>query len=177
MALKAEIYKAELEVVDMDRNHFQTYRLTLACHPSETIERMMLRLLAFALNAGEGLAFGKGVSDSDEPDLWLRDYEGRIKLWVELGHPDEKILSKAVKQAERVIVYTFSGRPELWWDPIKARFAGKESLSVYNIAPTSAAALGKMAERAMDIQVSVQDGEIWVRSGAGAEHRVELGRL
>ena len=89
MALKATIYKAELEIVDMDRNYYATHRLTLACHPSETAERLMIRLLAFALNADERLEFGKGISDSDEPDLWQKDLAGAIELWIELGHPDE----------------------------------------------------------------------------------------
>jgi uncharacterized protein YaeQ len=85
MALKATIYKAELEIVDMDRNYYATHRLTLACHPSETAERLMIRLLAFALNAHERLEFGRGISDSDEPDLWLKDLTGEIELWIEIG--------------------------------------------------------------------------------------------
>lgn len=176
MALKAEIYKAELEVVDMDRNHYETYRLTIACHPSETLDRMMLRLLAYALDAAEGLAFGKGVSDSEEPDLWLKDYEGRIRLWVELGHPDEKVLAKAVKQADMVKVYTFSPRPSVWWDPIALRFAQADNLQVINVDAASAKALGALAEKGMSIQVSVQDGSVTVRDAKGAEVEVAMER-
>ena len=112
MAMKAAIYKAELEIVDMDRNYYATHRLTLACHPSETAERLMIRLLAFALNAHERLEFGKGISDSDEPDLWQKDLAGTIELWIELGHPDERTLSRAlgsIPSRHRLHVFRESG--------------------------------------------------------------------
>ena len=142
MALKATIYKAELEIVDMDRNYYATHRLTLACHPSETGERLMIRLLAFALNAHERLEFGKGISDSDEPDLWLKDLTGEIELWIELGHPDERVLSRALGRSSRVIVYTYSANPQLWWDPVKSRFEGEKKLSVFHVSARSAKDLG-----------------------------------
>ncbi len=177
MALKAEIYKTELEVVDMDRNHYETYKLTIACHPSETLDRMMLRLLAYALDACEGLVFGKGVSDSEEPDLWLKDYEGRIRLWVELGHPEEKILAKALKQADLVKVYTFSTRPALWWEPLAPRFAQEKKLQVIHVDAAAVKDLGALAEKGMSIQVSVQDGAVTVRNAKGAQLEVGMERL
>ena len=163
MALKSTIYKAELEIVDMDRNYYATHKLTLACHPSETAERLMIRLLAFALNAHERLEFGKGISDSDEPDLWLKDLTGVIEVWIELGHPDEKALAKAIGRSPRVIVYTYSANPDRWWDPIKSRFEGERKLSVSNVSPRSAKDLARMAAPSMNLQCSVQDGEIWFR--------------
>lgn len=163
MALKATIYKAELEVVDMDRNYYATHRLTLACHPSETGERLMIRLLAFALNAHERLEFGRGISEADEPDLWLKDLAGSIELWVELGHPDERVLARAIGRSDRVIVYTYSARPELWWDPIKRRFEGERKLSVFHVDAGSAQALARMVRSTLSVQCSIQDGEVWLR--------------
>jgi len=174
MALKSTICKATLDDVDMDRNHYAEYRLTLARHPSETDERMMLRLLAFALNADERLAFGKGISDSDEPDLWLKDLSGGIELWVELGQPDERIVAKACKRSARVVVYPYSQRPALWWDPLRDSLSRFPKLSVVQVDAGSARALGALASTDMDIQVSVQDGQVTVRDDDGAEVPVAL---
>jgi uncharacterized protein YaeQ len=163
VAQKATIYKAELEIVDMDRNYYATHRLTLACHPSETGERLMIRLLAFALNAHERLEFGKGISDADEPDLWLKDLAGAVELWIELGHPDERVLARALGRSNRVVVYTYSARPELWWDPIKRRFEGERKLSVFHVDAVSAQSLGRMGKSSTSLQCSIQDGEVWFR--------------
>ncbi len=174
MALKATIHKAELEIVDMDRNYYATHRLTLACHPSETAERLMIRLLAFALNAHARLEFGKGISDSDEPDLWLKDLTGVIELWIELGHPDEKVLAKAIGRSPRVIVYTYSANPDRWWDPIKQRFGGERKLSVFHVSAQSARDLARLAAPSMNLQCSIQDGEIWFRDDKDGAVRVEM---
>jgi uncharacterized protein YaeQ len=163
MASKGTIYKAELEIVDMDRNYYATHRLTMACHPSETGERLMIRLLAFALNAHERLEFGKGISDSDEPDLWQKDLAGEIELWIELGHPDERVIARAVGRSPRVIVYTYSAHPDRWWDPIGHRFEKEKRLSVFHVNPGSARELAKLAGSSMNLQCSVQDGEAWFR--------------
>jgi len=85
MALSSTIFKVQLDLSDLNRNHYKSYKLTLARHPSENDQRMMLRLLAFALYADEQLAFTKGISTTDEPDLWLKNYSGEIELWIELG--------------------------------------------------------------------------------------------
>jgi uncharacterized protein YaeQ len=173
MALKATIYKAELEVVDMDRNYYATHRLTLACHPSETGERLMVRLLAFALNAHDRLEFGKGIS-SDEPDLWQKDLSGEIELWIELGHPEEKLLARAVGRAARVVVYTYSANPRLWWDPLRRRFDGEERLSVFHVGARSARDLAGLADTSMHLQCSIQDGETWFRDDNGNAVQVEM---
>jgi len=117
MALKSTIFKADLQIADMDRNYYQGHSLTLARHPSETDERMMVRLLAFALFADERLEFGRGLSADDEPALWRKDLTGAIELWIEVGLPDERELRKACGRAERVVVLCYGGRgAELWWD-------------------------------------------------------------
>jgi uncharacterized protein YaeQ len=174
MASKGTIYKAELEIVDMDRNYYATHRLTMACHPSETGERLMIRLLAFALNAHERLEFGKGISDSDEPDLWQKNLTGDIELWIEIGHPDERVIARAVGRSSRVIVYTYSANPERWWDPIGRRFEREEKLAVFNVDPGSARDLARLAESSMSLQCSVQDGEVWFRDGKENAVHVEM---
>jgi len=177
MALKATIYKAELEIVDMDRHVYETRKLTLARHPSETDERLMVRLLVFALHACESLEFGGGVSDSGEPDLWIKHPGGETELWIELGHPDAKVLSKALGRARKVVCYTYSALPERWWNPIKADFARTTNLEIRSISAVSASALAAMASTNMKVQCQIQDGEIWFRDSEGREAKVEIGKL
>ena len=118
MALKSTICKASLQVADMDRNYYADHALTLARHPSETDERMMARVLAFALNAHERLEFGKGLSDTEEPDLWQKDLTGLTEHWIEVGQPDDKRLLRASGRSARVTVYAYGNRADLWWKPI-----------------------------------------------------------
>src|SRR5678816_1520267 len=113
MALKATIFKAELSIADVDRGYYADHALTIARHPSETDGRMMVRLLAFALNAHERLEFGKGLSDTDEPDLWQKSLTGAIEHWIEVGQPDDKRLLRACGRADRVTVYAYGNRAEL----------------------------------------------------------------
>ena len=115
MALKATIFKAALQIADMDRGYYAEHPLTIARHPSETDERMMLRVLAFALHAGPGLAFGRGLSTDDEPDLWQRDLTGAIRLWIDVGLPDEKLVRRACGRADEVVVYAYGRGADLWW--------------------------------------------------------------
>jgi uncharacterized protein YaeQ len=161
MALKSTIYKAALSISDMDRNHYADHVLTVACHPSETAERMMVRLLAFALNAHEYLTFGKGLSDIDEPDLWQKDLTGAIEHWIEAGQPDEKRILKACGRAARVTVYAYSHNAELWWKPIAGQLARARNLAVMRIAPDAARALSKLAARNMQLQCTIQEGQVW----------------
>jgi uncharacterized protein YaeQ len=164
MAIKSTIYKATLQVADMDRHYYADHALTIARHPSETDERMMIRCLAFALNAGESLAFGKGLSDADEPDLWQRDLTGAIQVWIEVGQPDEKRILRACGRADRVLVYAYSHSAALWWKPITGKLERTTNLTVLRISAPTAAALSKLAERAMDLQCTIHEGEIWVRN-------------
>ena len=142
MALKATVVKAELQISDLDRHHYATYPLTLAQHPSETDERLMVRLIAFALFASERLEFGKGLSNEDEPDLWRRDYTGEIEQWIDLGQPDESRIRKACGRARQVVVVTYGGRTaDLWWEKQSAALSRLDNLTVIDIAPESVEAL------------------------------------
>jgi uncharacterized protein YaeQ len=163
MALKATIFKTTLNIADMDRHYYGDHQLTLAQHPSETDERLMVRLLAFALNASEALTFTKGISTDDEPDLWQKSLSDDIELWIELGLPDESRLRKACGRAAQVILYTYGGRAvPLWWEKIQSRVSRFDNLTIVELPPEATAALGAMADRNMNLQVTIQDGEVGI---------------
>jgi uncharacterized protein YaeQ len=166
VAIKATIFKAELEVSDMDRSHFATHSLTLARHPSETDERMMVRLLAFALNADERLEFGRGLSAEDEADLTKTDLTGAIEAWIDVGLPDERRLRKAAGRARWVTVYTYGGRAaQLWWNANEGTLARLGNLSVVDLSPESTRALADRAGRNMTVSCTIQDGHVWFAEG------------
>lgn len=166
MALKATIFKADLQIADMDRHHYADYSLTLARHPSETDERMMVRLLAFALSADTGLGFGKGLCVDDEPDLWRKDLTGAIALWIDVGLPDERWLRKACGRAQRVRVYAYGGRGvAVWWGQNQSLLARLANLEVFNLPLAGTQALAALASRTMRLQCTIQDGQVWLTDG------------
>ena len=166
MALKATIFKASLQVSDIDRNYYGEHVLTLARHPSETDERMMMRVLAFALNAHPQLAFGKGLSNADEPDLWHKDLTGAIEHWIDVGQPDEKRLVRASGRSGRVSVYAYGNKVETWWKASADRLKRARNLAVWSVPATASESVGKFAERAMQLQCMVQEGQVWFGSTA-----------
>ncbi|MEM8514644.1 uncharacterized protein YaeQ [Massilia sp. MP_M2] len=165
MAIKATIYKADLSIADMDRNYYHEHSLTIARHPSETDERVMIRVLAYALHADPALAFTKDLFDVDEPALWLKDLTGAIDLWIEVGHPDEKRLLKAAGRAEKVIVYSYSATSSIWFKGIANKIERAKNVSVINIPSDISAQLEKMASRSMALQCTIQDGQVWLTDG------------
>ena len=184
MALKSTIYKANLSVADIDHAYYADHALTLARHPSETDERMMVRLLALALNAhelvdtcqGDGtLAFGAGLSDPDDPDLWIKDYTGAIRLWAEVGQPEEKPLLKACQKADVVRVYAFHHACDVWWRGIESKLHKLDKLQVWRVPSGEAQALARMAERNMQLQATIQEGTLTI-SGASDSVHIELTR-
>ncbi len=166
MALSATIFKADLTVTDMDRGYYATHALVLARHPSETDERMMARLLAFALNAGEDLVFGKGLSSDDEPALWRKDLTGMIELWIEVGLPDEKLVRKACGRAAQVRLYTYGRNAAKWWQDAQGTLARPDNLTVIELPPAATQDMAKLAQRTMQLQCTVQDGTAWLTDGA-----------
>lgn len=166
MALTATIYKVSLSVADMDRSYFHAHALTVARHPSETEERVAVRLLAFALHAHERLEFGKGLSADDEPALWLKELTGEIKLWIDVGQPEEKRLRKACGRANQVIVYSYGGRSaDLWWQQNQALLADRRNLSVYAVPPSATSAVAQMIQRTITLHVTVQEETVWINDG------------
>lgn len=164
MALKATIFKASLQVSDIDRNYYGEHALTLARHPSETDERMMMRVLAFALNAHERLSFGKGLSDADEPDLWRKDLTGTIEHWIDVGQPDEKRLVRASGRSGRVSVYAYGSRVDAWWKASADRLQRARNLAVWRVPAPASESVGRLAARAMQLQCMVQEGQVWFSS-------------
>lgn len=165
MALKSTIYKAEISIADMDRNYYGSHTLTLARHPSETDERLMIRVLAFAIHADEALVNAKGLSDTEEPDLWQMDLTGAIQLWIEIGQPDERRLLKAAGRSEKVMVYSYSAASHVWWKQLASKIDRAKNVGVVNIDAETSAALEKMAQRTMQLQCTIQDGQIWLTDG------------
>lgn len=172
MALKSTIFKAELQLADLDRSHFGEYPLTLARHPSENDQRMMVRLLAFALYASETLAFGRGLSNEDEAALTDTDLTGCIERWIDVGLPDERNIRRACGRARQVVVLAYGGRQaEIWWQQSADKLAGLKNLTVLALPPEQSAALAGLAERNMRLQCTIQDGTIWI---GGDSKQVEL---
>jgi uncharacterized protein YaeQ len=160
MAANATIHKAELSISDMDRHYYATHVLTLARHPSETVERLMVRLLAFALHADERLEFGKGLGD-EEPALWRHGYDDSIEQWIELGQPDEARIRKACARARQVVVVTYAGRAaDVWWEKVGGALARHDNLTVVDIDETTVHQLAALCERSMRLQCLIQDGEL-----------------
>ena len=165
MAPKATVVKVELQVSDMDRHYYATHMLTLAQHPSETDERLMVRLLAFALFADERLEFGRGLSSEDEADLWRRDYTGDIEQWIDLGQPDESRIKKACGRAQQVVVVNYSGNgANIWWDKVGPSLSRIKNLTVLDIPAATVDALATLIQRGMRLNCLVQDGEVQLMS-------------
>lgn len=169
MALKSTIFKANLQIADIDHGYYADHALTLARHPSETDERMMVRLVALALNAhqlqsvcnGDGtLAFGAGLSNPDDPDVSLIDFTGRHRLWIEVGQPEDKPLMKACSKADAVMLYCFSSASEVWWRGIQTKLTRPKNLQVWRVPTEASQALVALAKRSMQLQATVQENTL-----------------
>ena len=179
MALKSTIYKAQLQIADIDHNYYADHALTMARHPSETDERMMVRLVALAFNAHQlkdlchgdaTLAFGAGLSDPDDPDVSLTDFTGRKRVWIEVGQPEEKPLSRACSKSDRVLVYPFNHAAEIWWRGIENKLNRQSKLGVVRIPSEASQAMASMAERSMQLQATIQEGGMTLSSNLGSVH-------
>jgi uncharacterized protein YaeQ len=176
MSPKATVHKAQLQVSDMDRHYYASHTLTLAQHPSETDQRVMVRLLAFALFADERLAFGRGLSSEDEPDLWRKSLTGDIEQWIELGQPDESRIRKACGRAREVVVLGYSGRGfDVWWEKNAAALVRYANLRVLDLPAGTAESLAALLGRNMDLQCLIQDGQVQVM-GANESVSVTINR-
>ena len=167
MATGATIYRADLSIADIDRSYYANHALTVARHPSETEERLMVRLLAFALYADEELVSGRGLSSDDEPDLWRRDPTGLIDLWLSVGLPDAKWLRKAASRSRRVVLIAYGSRVDAWWSRSAPDLVRFDHLTVLSLQPAQTAELARLAARSMRFDVSIQDGNAWFGSPAG----------
>jgi uncharacterized protein YaeQ len=176
MALKSTVYKVALQIADMDRALYADHQLTVALHPSETEERMMVRVLAFALQVAADdergqLQLARGLSDTDEPDLWQHDLTGQLIHWIDVGQVDDRRLIKASGRAERVTLYAFAASVPVWWAGIENKLTRLRHLQVWQIPAAQSQALATLAQRSMQLQVTVQDGQVWIGNG---ERSVEI---
>jgi uncharacterized protein YaeQ len=180
MAIKSTVFKVSLQIADIDHGYYADHALTLARHPSETDERMMVRLAALALHAhqlqtvcgGDGtLAFGAGLSNPDEPDVWLRDFTGRTRLWIEVGQPEDKPLLKACGKSDTVVVYCFHHAAEVWWRGIESKLSRAQNLSVFRIPSEASQALAALAQRSMQLQATIQEGVLMLGDG---KHSIDV---
>jgi len=167
MAIKATAFKAAINIADMDRHYFADHALTQARHPSETDERMMVRVLAFVLFAEEGLVFGKGISNDEEPDLWLKDLTGRIKRWIEVGLPDMRLISKACGRADQVVVVSYGRAAGIWWNENRDKLQRQNKLFVLKLTCDTTQTISALANRNMQLQCTIQEGHIMMTSAAG----------
>ena len=159
MATKSTVYKAELEISDIDRSYYATHSITMAQHPSETDRRLMARLIAFVLFADERLEFGRGLSNEEDPDLWRRDYTGNIECWIELGQPDESAVRRACGRAQQVILVNYSGNSaEVWWTKNESSLARSKNLTVIDLDSSDVEAATRFLQRTMRLQVMIQEG-------------------
>lgn len=177
MAIGSTIYKAELSIADIARGYYTDHVLSLARHPSETEERLMTRLLAFALHAHEDLTFGRGISTDDEPDLWQKDLTGTIDLWIDVGLPDERSVRKACGRARRVVVLAYGRRKlDMWWQQNAEALARNRNLEVLAISADETSQLAALAQRSMRLSCTIQEGSAWVGSDHSGIH-IEIQHL
>lgn len=174
MALKSTVFKVDLQIADMDRNYYQSHALTIAQHPSETDERVMVRILAFALYASDSLIFGKGLSAEDEPDLWQKDLTGAIELWIDVGLPDEREIRKACGRSRQVVVIIYGrAAADIWWNQHRSKLEKLNNLTVLKLPAEITQELAEMIGRTMQLQCTIQDREVLV-SGESKSVSVEV---
>ena len=182
MALKSTVFKADLALADIDHGCYTDLGLMLARHPSETDERMMMRLAALALNAHQvqdlcggdaKISFGAGLSSPDEPDVQLVDFTGRIRLWIEVGQPDDKALAKACSKADQVMVYVYGSAAEIWWRGIESKLTRLDRLQVWRVPTDQAQALASLAARSMQLSATVQESQLTLTDASGSSLSIE----
>jgi uncharacterized protein YaeQ len=170
VAIKPTIYKLRIALSDLERNYYDTLNLTVALHPSETPERMMARVMAYCINAQEGLSFAKGLSDVDEPDMWVRTLDDQTNLWIDVGEPAHDRIKKASRQARQVRVYSFNSKSDVWWEQGKSKF-GMLKADIFRLNHTDIEALTSLLARTMDFSVTITGQSAYV---AGDNGEVEV---
>ena len=165
MALKPTIYKAQVELADSDRSHYDSLTLTLAQHPSETLERMAVRLMAYCLNAGRSLEFTRGLSTVDEPDLWSHSDSGETEHWIEVGQPEGPRLRKACGRARQVSVYAFGRSAATWWKLNSEAISTLPRLQVWQFDWPEVEAAASLLHRTVKLNVSIVGGTLYLDNG------------
>ena len=163
MAISSTIYKADIQISNMDSNYYQNHQLTIAKHPSETETRLMVRLVAFMLYADEALTFGNGISNKDEPDLWKKDLTGAVDLWIDVGMPDEREIRKACGKARQVVVILYGGnKANLWWNDNQTLLKRNKNLTIIILSQETTTKIEKTVSRNMKFSCTIEDGQVWL---------------
>ncbi|MFT4824635.1 MAG: hypothetical protein ACI9DH_000288 [Halioglobus sp.] len=168
MALKPTIYKAQVTLADSDRDCFEDLSLTLAKHPSETMERMTARLLAYCLNSSRGLEFTKGISTAEEPDIWQHSDSGEIEHWIELGQPEEPRLRKACGRSKHVSVYAFGKSSDTWWRINGELIGSLPRTDVWQFPWEDVVAATDLLKRTVQLNVSIVGGTVYIDNGSNS---------
>lgn len=166
MAIKPTIYKFRISLSDLNRDYYDTLNLTLAQHPSETIERMMVRVLSYCINAEETLSFTKGLSEVDEPELWVRSMDEQTLLWIDVGEPAVDRVKKATRLAQKVLVYSFNSKSDVWWTQVQNKMK-QFPVSVFQFEWEEIVSLAAMTQRTMDMSVSITGDSAYVATESG----------
>lgn len=166
MAIKPTIFKLQISLSDVNRNYYDALNLTVAQHPSETMERMMARVLAYCINAQEQLVFSRGISATEEPDIWAHTLDGNLALWIDVGEPAVERIKKASHIAKNVKVYSFNTKSGVWWEQGHPRFA-ELSVAIFQFEWASIKALAALVQRTMDMSVTITGDSAYVATGSG----------
>jgi uncharacterized protein YaeQ len=167
MALTATLHTLRIGLNDTDRGVYETLDLRVARHPSETLPYMLSRVLAYCLFWEKDITFSKGLSTADEPAVWVKALDGRVSLWVDVGHPSAERLHKASKLAERVAVCTFQ-EPAAFQRTLldtRTRIHRASELELVGLPGALLVPLEALVERRMDWEVAVGDGQLYVTTG------------
>lgn len=165
MALTATLHTLRLALNDSDRGVYQTLELRIARHPSETLEYMFSRTLAYCLFWEPNIAFSRGLSTTDEPAVWVKELDGRLKLWLDVGRPSADRLHKASKAAEKVAVCTFQD-PEAFRRPLLgATIHRAQELEIVALPAEVLTVLEELVERRMEWEVTIAGGQLYIATG------------
>lgn len=166
MALKPTIYKFGLSLTDLDRDYYDTLNLTVALHPSETVERMMVRVLAYCINAQERLSFAKSLSDPEEPDLWLKTLDDQVELWIDVGEPSFDRMKKSARLAQLVKVYSFNTKSDMWWQQVSNSLRNLP-IEAYQISWEAIARLATIVDRGTEASVTITQASAYIATANG----------
>jgi len=166
VALKPTIYKFGINIANLDTDHYDAINITVAQHPSESVERMMARVLAFTLNAQDRLEFSKGLDEPDDADIWLRDYDETVKLWIDVGEPSVDRLKKIARLSQTTKVYAFNSKADTWWSQTSNK-ARDFDVEIYQFESNAIEALAGITERTMQASVTITGESAYFAADSG----------
>lgn len=162
MAIKPTIYKLSIAISDFNRDYYDSVNLTVALHPSETVQRMMARIVAYCLNAQDNITFTKGLSNIEEPDIWVKTLDDQITLWIEVGEPSPERIKKSSRIAPEVKFYSFNSKSDTWWKQSKDKVSQFKNVKFYQFDWPQIQLLATFAERSMDWSLSISGDTVYI---------------